>query len=153
MALAISFPDQCDVDQPLVRVCDLAAIGGARDGDGDGSSFAEGCITLSGGVDLPLLTISGADDATAPLGYGPGRTLGDCDAEKSLLAARARKGSGRDDQAAVVGHGGERVDGIKNNSCERQRRDEQARERKNNGLGCEAAPMVFDLLSEQGQRT
>ena len=127
--LSVLFPDQRDVDQPLVRVGDLAMIGAASDGDCECRSFIEVRFALGRGVDLPLLAVAGADDEAPPLGDGAGWALGQRHPEKGALAARARDRSRRDDKTAVVGHGGNRVDGVSYNPRESPRRDEEGRQR------------------------
>ena len=100
---------QRDIDQPLMRIGDVPTIGCASYSDSGGGPFPKGLLAVCRGVDLPLLTIAGADDSSAALGHCAGWTLGHRHFEISLLPARARKRPRHNDVTAVVGHDGDRV--------------------------------------------
>jgi len=76
MRLGASFPDQIDLDQPLLRVGNVAAVGATqRDGDSARRPCLKRLLALRRGMDFPLLSFAGAGDAAAALCYRPGRAL------------------------------------------------------------------------------
>ena len=89
--------------------------------DCGGGPVLKGLLALCRCMDFPLLGVAGAGDAGEALGHCSGVTLGYRHFQISSLPLSSRNRPRHNDVTAVVGHYGDRVNGVEDNPCEGQR--------------------------------